>query len=249
MAVLEDPRVAADLARIFQADTGFRDTPAWTRNRSEDPVAEEPAAERFPTRFGTHTARAERVTVLVAPDNAGEAVADMLGTATESVQIQQVSIERPGRLLNATVAAAERGVSVEMLVSGAWYVERENRAFAAALRQRAENDSLPIEVRVAEPRSRFEKVHTKGVIVDGESVLVGSLNWNANARTENREVAVRIEDPGTAAYFQRVFRADWRGAAWRVPWGTLAVAGLVVCLGIGYAASIATFETRGSRSY
>ncbi|MFB6109656.1 MAG: phosphatidylserine/phosphatidylglycerophosphate/cardiolipin synthase family protein [Halodesulfurarchaeum sp.] len=247
--VLEDPRVAADLSRIFRVDTGFIDTPPWTVNRSIDTVAADLDTRHYSSRFGSLTARAERVTVFAAPDNAGPAVAAMLANATTSIRVQQVSIQRPGRLLNATLAAAERGVRVRILVSGAWYVERENRAFAAAIRARAVNDSLPIEVRVAEPRSRYEKIHNKGVIVDGETVLVGSLNWNANARTENREIAVRIDDPAVATYFGRVFRADWRGAAWRVPWGLLAVAGLVVALGVRYAASIAAFEPTDSRSY
>ena len=241
-AAIHDPAVAANLSRIFDADTGFVDTTAWETARPSDPVPGQGDNGSYPTRFAPINTTAESVTVLAAPDNAAAGVTDMLRSASESIRIQQISVEPSGQLLNETIAAAERGVDVRILLSGAWYVESENRALATTLRTRADQEDLPIEVRLAEPRSRYDHVHTKGLIVDGESTLVGSLNWNSNALHENREIAVRIDDETTAAGFERVFRADWRGAAWRVSWGTLLGVGIVLTLGGEYANRIATFE-------
>jgi len=54
-------------------------------------------------------------------------------------------------------------------------------------------------------------------------VLVGSLNWNQHAVTENREVNVVVRDERVARRYERAFRADWRGGAWRLPVGVGAV--------------------------
>ncbi|MBS3760220.1 phospholipase D-like domain-containing protein [Halodesulfurarchaeum sp.] len=242
-AEIHDPAVAQNLSRIFAADRGFVDTSPWVTARPSDPVSDKPDTESYPSRFSPTTSTAESVTVFVAPDNAAAGVTSMLESATDSIRIQQVSIDPSGRLLNATIGAAERGIDVRILLSGAWYVESENRALAKTLRRRADREGLPIKVRLAEPRSRYEHVHAKGLIVDGESTLVGSLNWNAHALNENREVAVQIDDPETAAAFERAFIADWRGAAWRVPWGTIVGAAVLLVFGVGYANRMATFET------
>lgn len=243
-AEIHDQAVAKNLSRVFAADTGFVDSTSWATARPNDSVSDPPDTESYPSRFAPTTSTAESVTVFVAPDNAAAGVTNMLESATDSIRIQQVSIESSGRLLNATIAAAERGVDVRILLSGAWYVESENRALAKTLRRRADRRGLPLEVRLAEPRSRYEHVHAKGLIVDGQSTIVGSLNWNSHALTENREVVVRIDDSETAAAFERAFIADWRGAAWRVPWGTLAGAAVLLVFGVGYLYRMAVFEER-----
>jgi phosphatidylserine/phosphatidylglycerophosphate/cardiolipin synthase-like enzyme len=248
-AVVAEEAVAQDLARIFRADTGYVDAVPWNRSRPETSQAGHAATADFPRRFPAHEARADAVTLIAAPDNAKGAVLDALASAEASIRIQQVSIETDGALLEAAIRAAERGVSVRILLAGTWYVESENRALAERLRKRARRDDLPLRVRLAEPRSRYDHVHAKGLIVDGERTLIGSLNWNPTATTENREVAVMIDDPDTAAYFRRAFRADWRGAAWRISWWTVLVAGVVVLASAGAAHRMATFESvRGSRS-
>jgi cardiolipin synthase len=248
-AVVADEAVAQDLSRIFGADTGYVDAVSWNRSRPKTPQEGHTATADFPRRFPAHDSRADAVTLLAAPDNAKGAVIDALESAEESIRIQQVSIESDGPLLDAAIRAAERGVSVRILLAGTWYVESENRALAERLRKRGRRDDLPLRVRLAEPRSRYDHVHAKGLIVDGERTLIGSLNWNPTATTENREVAVMIEDSDTAAYFSRAFRADWRGAAWRISWWTLLIASVVVFASAGAAYRMASFESvRGSRS-
>ncbi|MFB6085533.1 MAG: phosphatidylserine/phosphatidylglycerophosphate/cardiolipin synthase family protein [Halodesulfurarchaeum sp.] len=240
--IVRDRAVADYLARIFAEDTGYVDTLPWESTRPESAVAETPDTATYPTRFATTRSRADAVTVLAAPETAGQGVRRALEAATTSIRVQQVSIDERGTLLNATLAAADRGVDVRILLSRAWYVERENRALATRLRERADRENLPLEVSLAEPRSRYEKIHVKGVIVDEESVFVGSLNWNENAREENREVILRIDDPETAAYFSRVFLADWRGAAWRVPWGVLGGVVVAILSSLPAIVKIGTFE-------
>ena len=244
---LRDERLATDLATVFQSDTGWVDSQSWADARPADPIEAPPDNTTFPERFAPETFDADRATLFVAPDNAAAEMRALLDGAEESIWVEQVSIQRDGLLMDRTIAAARRGVNVRILVSGAWFVESENRAFVDSVRRRARAEDLPITVRMVEPRSRFEYVHTKGVVVDGRSVVVGSLNWNQHALTENREVAVRIDDPAAADYFERTFLADWRGAAWRIQWGVLAASLLAVLVGGSFAVQFGTFEKTAGR--
>lgn len=238
---LEDEGTADELAAIFATDASGLDSQNWTEARPTDPENTTPDDETFPTRFEGSEFDADRTAVLVAPDNVDGELRNLLRGAEESIAVQQVSIERDGVLLEETVAAARRGVSVRVLVSGAWFVETENRELVEHLRTVAEREDLPLSARVVEPRSRYEYVHNKGLIVDDRTVVVGSLNWNSHARTANREVVVRIEDPAAAEYYGRVFRADWRGAAWRLPWGFLIAVLVTTAAGLRYARRIGQF--------
>ncbi|MFC7199910.1 phospholipase D-like domain-containing protein [Halospeciosus flavus] len=100
----------------------------------------------------------------------------------------------------------------------------------------------PVEVRAdhVEPRSRFEKVHAKGAVVDGERGLLGSLNWNPHSLRENREVALVVADPAVGRYYARLFWADWRGGVWRLPLGF----GAVALLAVGVAVLVGRKEIR-----
>ncbi|MFB6133362.1 MAG: phosphatidylserine/phosphatidylglycerophosphate/cardiolipin synthase family protein [Halanaeroarchaeum sp.] len=224
---LRDPVLANHLATVFAADAGWVDGLEWeSLNHSGQ---QSPAAtDTFSTRFPATNATVDEVRVLVTPDNAEPALLDLMREANASIQIQQVSIDPEGPLLAAAVDAARRGVSVDVLLGSAWYVETENRRLARNLSARAKDENLPIDVRVAEPRSRYDHLHVKGIVVDRRHTVVGSINWNPGALRENREVAVVVSDAEVAAYYARIFRADWRGAAWRLHWST--IGGLVVAV-------------------
>jgi phosphatidylserine/phosphatidylglycerophosphate/cardiolipin synthase-like enzyme len=49
------------------------------------------------------------------------------------------------------------------------------------------------------------------VIIDGEEVVVGSMNWNNNSARENREIALILNGEAAGEYYSRVFEADWTG--------------------------------------
>jgi phosphatidylserine/phosphatidylglycerophosphate/cardiolipin synthase-like enzyme len=227
--------VAADLAALFRADAGWRDAIPWRRfRRGETFEPGTPAEGSYPSRFEPTEATAAEVRVLTAPGNAGSALVGVIDGAEERVDVIQPSIgRRDGPLLRATIRAAERGVDVRLLVSGAWYVAEENAALVEWLNGVADRRDLPLTARVAEPAGRYEKVHAKGVVAD-DVVVVGSLNWNGNAVSENREVALALRSETLAAYFRRVFAADWQGGrgvgrrTWVVVAGALAALVLAV---------------------
>jgi phosphatidylserine/phosphatidylglycerophosphate/cardiolipin synthase-like enzyme len=234
---LRDPEAAAALASTFRADAdwrGVRDWSAFRAGRRFEPAT--PANGSYPGEFAPNETTVDAVSVLLAPDNAAGAVVQRIADAERSVRVLQVGIGGPDqRFLRATLRAARRGVEVRVLLSGAWYVAEDNRRLVAWLNERATEEELPLTARLAEPGGRFGKVHAKGVTIDRETVLVGSLNWNEHSATENREVVLALRSEALARYFGRAFDADWRRAGdggGPLPLGLLAVvaAGAVVVL-------------------
>jgi phosphatidylserine/phosphatidylglycerophosphate/cardiolipin synthase-like enzyme len=141
------------------------------------------------------------------------------------------------RFLRATVRAARRGVDVRILLSSEWYVEEENRRLVEHLRAVAEREDLPLSARLADPDGAFEKIHAKGVIVDSDQVLLGSLNWNGESVSQNREVMLSLEGDAAGEYYRESFEADWRGGgeARSLPVGILAAVAGCLLLGALFA--------------
>jgi cardiolipin synthase len=229
--VLDDRETAAALADIHTADWRWRAATPWEEYRAgRDFVESDAALGNFEARHPPEEVPVESATVLVAPDNAADGIIDRIDSADDRVLVQQMRIDgRNERLLRAVLRAADRGVTVRIHLSGAWYAEEDNAPLAAWLNRRADAEGWDLQARVDEA-SGYEKVHTKGVVVD-ETVLLGSLNWGPTARTENREVVVALEGEAVATYYADVFDDDWsehEGAGRPVPAGllaTVAVAG------------------------
>ena len=226
-AVVRDRRVADRLATTFGDDFAWRAARNWTTfSEGQSFEASTPANASFPRRFAPADLTADRVRLLVAPDNAESGVRSLLRNATDSVDVVQMGLGGPdGPFASELVATARRGVEVRVLLSGAWYVREENRALADRLNALADREDLPLTVRLADPNGAFEKIHAKGAVVDDEHVVVGSLNWNPHAARENREVALVLSGEAVADYYAEVFAADWRGegaaGGERVPVGAL----------------------------
>jgi phosphatidylserine/phosphatidylglycerophosphate/cardiolipin synthase-like enzyme len=247
--VVGQREIVAGLAETFRADAGWRDALDWRqfrRGQSFDPAETAPANATFASRFEPRYVPAERVELLVAPDNAERRLVDLLDDADESIRIEQVSVgNRRQPFLRATLRAARRGVDVRLLLSSAWYVEEENRRLVTWLNDRAAREGLPLEARLADPNNRFEKIHAKGVVIDGERAVLGSLNWNNNSARDNREVALVLHGEEVGSYYAAVFDADWRGGVRRLPVG-LAVAVLLAALfAVGIARRIEFGGRRG----
>jgi phosphatidylserine/phosphatidylglycerophosphate/cardiolipin synthase-like enzyme len=51
--------------------------------------------------------------------------------------------------------------------------------------------------------------HTKGIIIDSETVLIGSHNWTNQGVQANRDASLLIRRPEIAQYYERIFLHDW----------------------------------------
>ena len=61
---------------------------------------------------------------------------------------------------------------------------------------------------------RLQKnTHTKGIIVDGETVLISSHNWSESGVLFNRDAGLIIYDSSVAQYYEDIFLHDWNNCA------------------------------------
>jgi len=224
-------RVVGGLIATFRADAGWRDAVTWADFREGRSFQRgEPANGSYPSRFDPTTVPVERTELLVTPDNAQAALVGELDDATDTIDVVQPTVgswDEP--LLRALRRAARRGVEVRILLSSAWYVREDNRETVERFNSWADRTGSPLTAKLADPGDRYEKIHAKGAVIDGDRVIVGSLNWNEQAATANREVVLVLHGTAVADYFGRVFERDWDGGRPSVPLGiAAAVAGALV---------------------
>jgi len=239
----ENGSTASALASLFRDDADAPDTRAWRSFRDGKRFESAPAANgSFPTQFAPEQVRVRNVTLLTAPGNAESRLVDAIDGADSRVDVLQPSLGRQDNaLVRATLRAAQRGVEVRILLSGAWYSAEENAALVSWLNDWAERTDAPLTAKIAEPGGRYEKIHAKGLLVDDDLAVVGSLNWNENSATENREVALALRGPEPVAYYRESFDADWSGGGgrtWLFAAGAVAavvVAGLVATRSLSFA--------------
>ena len=67
-------------------------------------------------------------------------------------------------------------------------------------------------VKVRERVRRIENHHTKGMIVDGKRVLIGSHNWSQPGVSLNRDASLLFDNAAVAGYFAEAFEVDWARA-------------------------------------
>jgi len=169
---------------------------------------------------------------------------DLLRGADDSIWIEQAGVGGVNQpFVRESLAAARRGVTVRLLLGSEWYNREDNRAIADRLNAIADREGLDLDARLVDPNGRFEYLHAKGAVVDGEHVLLGSLNWNNNSARNNREVALVLTGEAVGDYYGGVVRADWRGGTTRIVVGLAAVAVLAAIVALLVARRIRFVET------
>lgn len=242
--ITDQTQIVAALTETFHADSGWVDAIPWAEYEDASVVSQEKTTGSYPKAFEAERFAVERTELLLAPDNAEARIRELIRNAEHSLDIKQVRIgDEQFPFLQDVIGVAERGVEVRILLAGEWYVREENEQLQAWLEDQAEAASLPLSVRIASPGNSFEKIHAKGLVVDGRQTVIGSLNWNNNSLRENREVALLVESSGVGEYFGQVFEADWNGGSKNrdLPLG-LALAALFVAALAVLAATSVEFE-------
>ncbi|ELY99894.1 phospholipase D-like domain-containing protein [Natrialba asiatica] len=237
---LADETLATELATVFEADFSGWDTESGAEYAVQTSFVEEDdeftaspsssSSPSYPTAHEAERRSVESAELLIAPDNAERRVQTLLAEADEEILITQASIDGDLSLLETTVDAARRGVSVRILLDSTWYNEEDNEALATELGKLAEREDLPIEVRLVADTDRFEKIHAKGIVIDRETAVIGSANWNANSFENNREVLLAVHGSDAASYYATVFEADWSGDTWSLPIGTVLIGTVALVL-------------------
>ena len=122
-----------------------------------------------------------------------DALVDLISSARKTVQVQAYSFTST-RIAEALVAAARRGVAVEVILDKSHRTER----FAAVdILARA---GIPLLV-----DARHAIAHNKVLLVDGERVVTGSFNFTKAAESANAENLLILNDPDLAARYSENF--------------------------------------------
>ncbi|MBE0634822.1 hypothetical protein IH601_02325 [Candidatus Bipolaricaulota bacterium] len=107
-------------------------------------------------------------------------------------------------LVDALIDAAYRGLDVKVLIDDcSFYADSAaaNLSSAIALHQRG------VQVRLDDPSVT---THTKLVIIDGKTVVLGSTNWNYYSLEQNCETDVALVNlPSVASPFENWFQILW----------------------------------------
>lgn len=102
-------------------------------------------------------------------------------------------------LENELESAVARGVEVNVILE---------KSISSNFAMSRELLSKGINVKWGSPA--FSLTHSKFMVVDGETVIVGSNNWTFHSFNLNREASVKIKSAEIAAQFMQVFNADWQ---------------------------------------
>jgi len=167
------------------------------------------------SRFGPETFEGVEVTAFVAPDCSQEAFLSAVSSAEREILANVYEFTDP-TIADALIGARERGVEVTVLLEGGPVggISPEERAVAGAL-NRSGIVVLAMETTdLAHAKYRYN--HAKYLVIDGETVLLGSENFKpggypAPGLQGNRGWVVILEDPDLAAYFREVFLIDAAG--------------------------------------
>ena len=154
-----------------------------------------------------------RVKPLLTPDKKGavfsKAVLRLIRSAQHQILFQNQYIKMKG---------AESGF-LKQLVDA--LVEKSQQIDDFRIILRKENDSLQFDLSQLKRRGMdveecvkvLPKTHTKGLIVDGKRVLLGSHNWSSLGVTLNRDASLIFDDEEVAQYYAEAFELDWARAS------------------------------------
>lgn len=135
--------------------------------------------------------------LVVSPTNARATLRSLIDSAQTSVDVYAEVLRDPD-LLHALEAAAQRGVTVRVIISPSASFDAERASLAGA----------GVQVRLL--RSLY--VHAKMILVDDQRAFVGSQNISTTSLDQNRELGIIVSDPVSLARVSRVFDIDFAAA-------------------------------------
>ena len=151
--------------------------------------------------------------LLTCPDDCMIGLSDLINSADSEILLSLQYFEmdwywgwQENPLLDSLEDAAARGVSIRLAINQ-HYVD-ENDEIREVVN---ELNDWPgdVEAILMSENETVTKLHNKGVIVDGESVLISSINWGANSILRNREMGLIIHSQQITAPFEASFWEDW----------------------------------------
>ncbi|MHC4780285.1 MAG: phospholipase D-like domain-containing protein [Planctomycetota bacterium] len=156
------------------------------------------------------------VRLLVGPEDWGPDLGQLLSVldgARESILLELAYLDvwwgnTVSPLVEALLKASIRGVEVRMVLDPG--LKGEGRASLEDLHVLASRREVRgLRGVLAQDLPDATRVHAKGAIIDGDTVLLGSLNWAWSSVARNREVVLVLEGGQVVQVLTDAFEKDW----------------------------------------
>jgi hypothetical protein len=152
--------------------------------------------------------RKVRLQPLLTPDNYAEHVVRLIQNAAKSVYFQNQSLDAR--------ASGENGDVFETLLQALLGKQKNAgidvriifRRFPTMRQTLTGMKDFGFDTGKSKVRVQTN-CHTKGIIIDGQTVIVGSHNWTRAGTTLNRDASLIFFDEEIARYYQDLFLFDW----------------------------------------
>lgn len=151
--------------------------------------------------------------LLTCPDDCMQGLADFIDSADSEILLSLQYLEmdwywgwQENPLLDSLEDAAARGISIRLAINQ--HYANENPGIREVVNELNEWEG-DVEAILMSENETVKKLHNKGVIVDGESVLISSINWGDNSILRNREMGLIIHSQQVTAPFETSFWEDW----------------------------------------
>ena len=139
--------------------------------------------------------------LIILPDDTADAIIDPINAACHSLNIRMFLFTDP-TLLNAVIAAKQRGVHVRVMLNPA---RRDGTSDNDVTRKALQAAG----VAVKDSSTEFAVTHQKSMVIDNRVGFIESLNWETRDLTETRDYAVETTKKSEVAEMVRCFDADW----------------------------------------
>ncbi|MCL2786834.1 MAG: phospholipase D-like domain-containing protein, partial [Methanomassiliicoccaceae archaeon] len=146
------------------------------------------------------------VTPFVFPDSKGDPVFRALESASSEVLISMYLMDHKD-IISLLMMLLDRGVSVTLLLEGspAGGVPDTEIRYMGALYEKGADIRI---LKTFDVYKRYDLLHNKYAIVDGNTVIITSENWREGSFSGNRGWGAVIESDGYAEYMTDIFLAD-----------------------------------------
>jgi cardiolipin synthase A/B len=152
----------------------------------------------FQADWNRTTAQFNDPNLVVSPVNARGAFVALINSAHATLLIEAEEMN-DSMIEQAIVAAAQRGVHVEVILPSPSGSSDSNSSGIATIKQGG--------VQVEEDSHLY--IHAKIIVVDGSKAFVGSENISTQSLDRNRELGIIVSDTNVLNTLQQTFQKDW----------------------------------------
>lgn len=155
-------------------------------------------------------------TLLVCPDNCIDELVKALDGAESEILLSLQYLDMDwswgwgdNPIVEALENAAQRNVRLRLILNGA-YLDEDIQSVVDRFNEEW-NFTMGYDTSAVVMSSDEEvtKLHNKGIIIDGEHVLVSSINWGDSALVRNREMGLMLSSTSVAQVYIDSWYEDW----------------------------------------